>query len=369
MIRLGLIVNPIAGMGGSVALKGTDGDALAKAVSLGAIPKCHQRVVSALSDGAGWNVRWVTCSGAMGEDVLGSLGIDCTAIPGFGERTTGEDTVRAARAMMEEKVDLLIFAGGDGTARDVASVVGEEVAVLGIPGGVKIHSAVFAKTPKLAGDLLRDYVQGVIKETHLAEVMDIDEELFRMGQVRARLFGYMRVPISSRSMQVKKVGRHIENSQVRLEETAASVANSMKRGILYLLGSGSTVRAISDYLGLYGTLLGIDAVLDGKLIGKDLTDGEIGGLTDVHKGEVKIVVSPIGGQGFIFGRGNQQFSPSVIRSVGKSNIIVLATPDKMDELFGRTLLVDTGDESLDSELNGYISVNVGWNRRIIWPVG
>lgn len=369
MIKLGLIVNPIAGMGGSVALKGTDGEALEKAISLGAVPKCHHRVASALSEGDGWNVRWVTCSGKMGEAVLGSLGIDCTVIPSFGDKTTGQDTIRAARAMVEEKVDLLIFAGGDGTARDVASVVGEELPVLGVPGGVKIHSAVFAKTPKLAGGLIRDYVSGNLRETHLAEVMDIDEELFRMGQVRARLFGYMRVPVSGRSMQVKKAGRHIENSQVRLEEAAAFVADSMKRGVLYLLGSGSTVRALSNRLGLEGTLLGVDAFLDGRLIGKDLTEREIGSLLDVNKGEAKIIVSPIGGQGFIFGRGNQQFSPSVIRSVGKSNIIVLATPDKMDELFGRTLLVDTGDETLDRELSGYIPVNVGWNRRIMWPVG
>lgn len=369
MIRIGLIINPIAGMGGSVALKGTDGEALAKARSLGAVPRSHERVVSALSVGIGESVLWITCSGAMGEDTLRSLRMDCKVLPGFGELTTSIDTVTATKMMLDEGIDLLVFAGGDGTARDVASVVGEKTPVLGIPAGVKIHSAVFAKTPKLAGELIREYVKSSVKETQLAEVMDIDEDLFRAGQVNARLFGYMNVPISKRSMQVKKAGRHIESSKVRLEEVSASVVELLKKETLYLLGSGSTVRAISDRLGLDGTLLGIDAVLDRRLVGMDLTEKEILELIGFHRGDVNIVVSPIGGQGFIFGRGNQQFSPAVIKAVGKSNILVLATQEKMDELFGRPLLVDTGDESLDRELCGYVSVFVGWNRRIMWFVG
>ncbi|MDD4836835.1 MAG: ATP-NAD kinase family protein [Dethiosulfovibrio sp.] len=366
MIKIGLIVNPIAGMGGAVALKGTDGEYLDRARAMGAVPKCHERVASALSVLKDQDMRWITCSGPMGGDILRDLGFPHRALPGFGASTTGSDTVTAAEAMLKEDVDLLVFAGGDGTARDVASVVGQRLTVLGIPAGVKIHSAVFAKTPKLAGYAIREYVEGVRRETRPAEVMDIDEDLFRMGQVSARLFGYMNVPVSSRSMQAKKSGRHIDSSKVRLEEVAASVADLMERGTLYLLGSGSTVTAVSARLVMDGTLLGVDAVLDGCLVGKDLCERGLLDLIDRHDGDIKIVVSPIGGQGFIFGRGNQQFSPAVIRAVGKENIVVMATQDKMDDLFGRPLLVDTGDERLDEELCGYVSVFVGWNRKVMW---
>ncbi len=368
---IGLIINPIAGMGGSVALKGTDGEGMAeRARALGAVPHAGARALAAL-EAAGESlgrVRWLTCSGAMGEDICRSAGLPTEVIGRFPPPTRGSDTVEAAGIMAGRGVDLLVFAGGDGTARDVATAVGETVPTLGIPGGVKIHSAVFAQSPSRAGELLADFVAGRVKEFHPAEVMDIDEEAFREGRVEARLFGYLSVPLAPRAMQVRKSGRHRNSRSSELQEAAEAVVETMKDGDLYFLGSGSTVRAVSERLDLEGTLLGVDAVLNGRLVGKDVTENEILKLIGNHGGEAFIVVSPIGGQGFLFGRGNQQFSPSVLRSVGKERIRVVATPDKMEELFGRPLLVDTGDAALDRELSGYYPVIIGYRRKMMCRV-
>jgi predicted polyphosphate/ATP-dependent NAD kinase len=368
---VGFIVNPAAGMGGAVGLKGTDGpEILERAIALGAVPKAMERAISVLRglmdlDG----VRWITCPGPMGEEAFLSLGMDFEVLDGdFAIPTTGRNTAFATEKMIEMNVDLLSFVGGDGTARDVASVIGDRIPVVGIPGGVKLHSAVFAKTPLKAGEILERYIRGRIDDFRLAEVMDIDEEAFRDGRLSASLYGYMRVPVSPEAMQSKKSGRHRESSSFRLKELACYVTSSMDEDVIYLLGSGSTVKGLSDYLGIDGTLLGVDAVIGGRMIGKDMTEEEIRKAIEATSLRVAMILSPIGGQGFLLGRGNQQLSPDIVRSVGREGISVIATPEKMEELFGKPLLVDTGDQELDEELRGFVSVIVGDSRELIWPL-
>lgn len=365
MFKIGLIVNPIAGMGGSVALKGTDGkDVLNKALSLGAFPLSPlrtERVFKYLTDDDK-KFTILTCSGNMGEWELNKSGIDCKCVYYPEADTSSVDTIRAASIMLEKKVDILVFVGGDGTARDIYSVIKDSLPVLGIPAGVKIHSAVYAKSPKYAGELLKSYISGQVKEFHLAEVMDIDEEAFRSGVVKARLFGYMNVPKEPAYMQDRKTGKAPESEAYCVDSLAAYVVDSMDREVLYLIGSGSTTQSVMNRMNLEGTLLGIDAVKNGEVLGRDLTESELFNLVSHHK-EVKLIVTLIGGQGYVFGRGNQQISPRVIRLIGRDNIIIISTPDKLNALFGKPLLVDTGDERLDEDISGYIAVVDGYNHR------
>ncbi len=279
--------------------------------------------------------------------------------------------------MRDAGVDLLLFAGGDGTARDVFNAVGDSVAVLGIPAGVKIHSAVFANTPAAAGDLAALYLQGRREAMRLreAEVMDIDEEAFRAGHVSARLYGYLRVPYQRTLVQSAKAGG-VAGDAAELAGVARDVVNHMAPATLYLLGPGTTTRAIGEALGLPKTLLGVDAVRDRELVGADLSEAQIVALLDRY-GEgarggpapgARIVVTVIGGQGHMFGRGNQQLSPRVIRRVGLERVIVVATQTKLLSLGGGPLLVDTGDPALDAELGGYTKVVTGLGERMMYRV-
>jgi len=489
MKKIGLIINPVAGMGGKVGLKGTDGPAIVeKAVKMGARPEAEAKALLALKallpikD----KIELITCPGPMGEDAalkagfnprlldpqllnsprpqvkstenglpvdlnhstgpglddepsskLGQTGLSSTnknsKTPSLEENTKtpspkentvtpspddlnktpsplrgegrgggekvlsflrasairssdfqdgegrggGEDspllstlpthTEAAAKALAAEPVDLLLFAGGDGTARNVHNALGEatSLTVIGIPAGVKIHSAVYATTPQSAGELARQYLAEGGLPLRQAEVMDIDEDAFREGRLSARLYGYLPVPCSANLMQHLKVGGAASEASI-LEAIAEQVVENMQAGVAYIIGPGSTISPIMEKLGLKNTLLGVDIVRDGKLLAADVGEKEL--LEMIRGQETKIIVTVIGGQGYIFGRGNQQISAAVIRQVGRDNIIVVATKEKILALEHGSLLVDCGDEEVNAMLRGYIRVITGYREELICKV-
>lgn len=369
-MKVGLIVNPVAGLGGSVGLKGTDGGAiLRRARELGAHPRAGERATTALEEvaRAGLAVEIVTCAGAMGEDPALAAGLRPTVVyrPPAGDDTTAQDTRRAARAMVEAGVDLLVFAGGDGTARDVTEAVGEAVPVIAIPAGVKIHSAVYAVNPRAAGDLIVRALRGGISRTREAEVTDVDEEAYRDGRLATRLYGYLRVPADRRLLQSGKVRSHSEDAVA--EDLGRVVAEAMQPGTTYVLGPGTTTRRVARRLGFEGTLLGVDIVRDGRLVAADVGEDRLLDELGAHN-PAWIIVTPIGGQGYLFGRGNQQISGRVVRAVGIDHVIVIATPAKLAELRGRPLLVDTDDEDLNRQFAGHIAVTTGPGQRAMYAV-
>ena len=369
--RLGFIVNPIAGMGGRVGLKGSDSEEiLEKAKELGAQPESPGRAIAALRRISRLkdNIELITYPYEMGESEAKEGGFNPTVIGLIREgNTTSSDTENAAKEMLKLKVDLVLFAGGDGTARDIYNAIGDKVPVLGIPAGVKIHSAAYATSPQHAGELAAMYLDKESSGIRLreAEVMDIDEQAFRENRLSAKLYGYLKVPYERSLVQSAKAGS-VSEGEAAMDAVASDVINNMQNDYLYIIGAGTTLKGIMEKLGLKNTLLGIDAVYNGNLVGSDLNEAQLLKLIEGKK--TKIVVTVIGGQGYIFGRGNQQISAKVIKKVGKENIIVVATTNKILSLRGNPLLVDTGDEEVDNTLTGYIRVITGLNNRIMLRV-
>lgn len=361
-MKLGLIVNPIAGMGGKVGLKGTDGpEILEKALSLGARPEANKKAKTALEQllAIKDKVKFYTYAGNMGEELLNELGFKAFVIGDKKERTDYHDTEVAAKKLLDEGIELLIFAGGDGTARNIFNIVGDQIPVIGIPTGVKIHSAVYANHPRSAGELALKYIAEDL-DIREAEVMDIDEEAFRKGHVSAKLYGYMKIPYEENLMQNQKAGGLAPEEEV-LQGIAERIVEMMEDepNTHFIIGSGTTIRPIMDLLNLPNTLLGIDIVKNKQLIDQDLSEQAI---IDIIKGyKAKIIVSVIGGQGYIFGRGNQQLSGEVIKLVGKENIIIVATKEKLNSLGSQPLLVDTGDEEANKIFNGYMKVIINYS--------
>ncbi len=365
-MRVGLVINPIAGMGGAVGLKGTDTlEVLREAVRRGARPLAQERTEEALraaSDLHGYD--FFTAGGTMGEDVLRRHTSRVTVTYRPAATTSDDDTRAACSAILDAGVDLLMFTGGDGTARDVMDVVDESVPVIGIPSGVKMQSAVFANTPRDAGALLRrTRIENL--PAHRAEVMDIDEEEARMGRISGSLHGYMLTPEEPSLMQPYKLVLGGATEEQHKEAIAKYFVDTMLPGTLYILGPGTTVEAVGRRLGISKTLLGVDLVVDRKLLAKDVDENTILEALEAYP-EARIVVTPIGAQGFIFGRGNQQISHRVIEKVGIRNVMVIATPIKLRET--RTLRVDTGDPELDDEMRGYSKVLIGYAMNQVAPV-
>jgi predicted polyphosphate/ATP-dependent NAD kinase len=352
---LGFIVNPIAGMGGAVGLKGTDGkDILEKAINLGAEPIAPARAEFFLSElnAAKEDIQLVVGAGLMGETEAKKLGYSCKVFGENKEETKSEDTMEIAERIAKRDVDLLIFCGGDGTARDVLSAIDKQVPVLGVPTGVKMHSAVFAVDPKAAARIALKFLRKKLPLWE-AEVMDINEEAFRRGRISARLHGYLLTPYEPTLIQVAKMASPMTRSELRNQAALAIyVIETMKPDIVYIVSAGTTTRTIGDLLDEKKTLLGVDLFCNKKLIAKDVNEKQI--LEKIKEKEAKIIVTPIGGQGFIFGRGNQQISAEVIRQVSLDNIIVIATENKMKSL--KRLRVDTGDTELDAAFRGTINV-------------
>jgi predicted polyphosphate/ATP-dependent NAD kinase len=369
--RVALIVNPVAGMGGRVGLKGSDGEeTLRRARELGATPSAPGRTVETLMGLAPLiaQIELITYPVEMGETESREAGFEPHVIgridPG---RTTAEDTIRAAREMAAMDLDLLLFAGGDGTARDIYKAIGLEVPVVGIPAGVKIHSGVYAINPTRAARLIEMYLRGQVKALKEVEVMDIDEDAFRQGRISARLYGYLKVPLERRLTQgAKAASARGEHEMLAMQSIAEQIVETMETDCLYVIGSGTTPRAIMERLSLKNTLLGIDIIQNGKLVTMDLNEDQI--LDLISDNKAKIIVTPIGGQGYIFGRGNQQLSPNVIKKAGVENVIVIATQSKLNSLKRKPLLVDTGDTEVDNMLRGYMSVVTGYREKMIYKV-
>ena len=369
MKKLGLIINPISGMGGRVGLKGTDGpQILAKAKKLGAKPQSQDRAVEALAKLVFLkdSIELISYPTQMGADAAFHCGFSPKVIGAeTSSNTTAEDTQRAARDMLDIGVDLLLFAGGDGTARDVYCAIEDSMVVLGIPAGVKIHSAVYACNPTTAGELAALYLQDKVRTIREAEVMDIDEESYRKGILSARLYGYLRIPFKKRYVQRLKAGSSASEKYYQ-EAIAFEIVENMSDEFYYIFGPGTTTRSIMEKMNLESSLLGIDLVYKKKLVGKDLNESEL--LNKVKGKSAKLIITPIGGQGFIFGRGNQQISPEVIEHVGKENIIIVATKQKINSLHGSPLLVDTGDKTMNQQLSDYFKVITGYREAIVYKV-
>lgn len=404
--KLGLILNPVAGMGGSVGLAGTD-HLVAEALRRGAAPHAADRVRIALSQllELRENLTVLTYPGPMGGDLASSMGfhtmlltqkaesadsaspLSIHAAPGsfshalsgssnnedtekandetltpsidsaFPFSTTREDTLTLASQLLQEGADLILFAGGDGTAIDVYQAVGLDAPALGIPAGVKIHSPVYGKTPKDAGILAGLWLSGKVTKTREAEVLDIDEEQYRQNVMSTRLFGYLRVPAEKTYVQNRKAPTPLSDTAAS-ESIAQEILRIMEPDVFYLIGAGTTTRAIMELLELPYTLIGVDLICNRKLIANDVYGTNI--LEHIAGHRTKLIVTVTGGQGFLFGRGNQQLIPQVIRQVGKENISIIMTKSKLAELSGQPLLADTPDEELNRELCGYYRVITGY---------
>lgn len=371
MFKLGLIVNPLAGIGGPMGLKGSDGALVAdQAKSEGAKLQSSLRASKALALIEPCRDVTVFCfSGDMGEEAAAAAGLNVRIVgSAVSQQSTATDTIAAAKILKEQGVDLILFAGGDGTARDVFKAVGPGVPVLGIPAGVKMHSGVYAVSPQAAGEILKGLIKGELIDLGLAEVRDIDEDEVRAGVIRSRYYGELLVPREGRFLQhVKSSGREVE--AMVLQDIGADIVEDMEDGILYIVGPGTTPKAIMDELGLENTLLGIDAVENSALVGCDLNEQALREIIAAHDGPVKLIITVIGGQGHILGRGNQQLSPAVINDIGMENIVIVATKTKISELGGRPLLVDSNDTEIDEGLAGYRKIVTGYHDAIMYPVG
>jgi predicted polyphosphate/ATP-dependent NAD kinase len=336
-------------MGGRVGLKGTDGqEILKKALALGAKPVAPTRAEAFLTQlrPAKEHIHLFAGASTMGETEADAMGFAYTPVGEGKTETNAQDTRVASEKMKEAGVDLLVFCGGDGTARDVLKSVDMKVPVLGVPTGVKMHSAVFAVTPAAAARVTANFLWANLPLRE-AEIMDVDEAIFREGRVSAELYGYVLTPYEPNLIQTNKLASPMTEDEVRNQAAIAIyVIENMQPDVLYIVGPGTTTRIIADLLDQKKTLLGVDLFLKKKIIAHDVAEKQI--LNAVKDKTAKIIVTPIGGQGFIFGRGNQQLSPEVIQKVGTENVIVIATESKLRSL--KTLKVDTGDPRLDREL-------------------
>lgn len=369
MSRVGFLSNPIAGMGGRVGLKGTDG-VVREAIELGARPTANEKARETLehirqlllgsSDDI--QIHWVTCSGTMGVEALTDSGFtNLEVVYQTTQLTTDEDTKAAVGAFLNAGVELVLFCGGDGTARDICSVAGQNIPILGIPAGVKMYSGVFGTSAKRTAEILIGYLERRLTLASV-DILDLDEEQYRRGQWAVRLYCSAQTPYEPTFTQAAKMLISERSDTDVKGEIASHLLDDLNANpdVLFLLGPGSTVQSVGDLLGIDKTLLGIDAVADRKIVGKDLNEREILELME-HYPRRRLILSPIGAQGFVLGRGNLQLSPEVIRKIGGENIVVVATPAKL----GRTpvLRFDTGDAVLDTELTerGYLQVITGYH--------
>jgi predicted polyphosphate/ATP-dependent NAD kinase len=366
---LGFVVNPIAGMGGRVGLKGTD-NVVEEAIKKGAEPVSGERALRTLNMLVRARteykreipITWVTVSGNMGADLLERAGFspqEYTVGYECAETTTRKDTQEACREFQERHVELIVFCGGDGTARDIFEVVDARTPIVGIPAGVKMHSGVFGVNPESVAEVIIAFVEGSLGLSDV-EIMDLDEKAYREGEWKIDLHGIAVTPFEDTYIQSAKMMVRGPSEEELKKEIADYILELMEEDTLYILGSGSTLGAVGEELGIDKTLLGIDAVVNRKLVEKDLSEKELLHLLGEYD-HSKLIVSPIGAQGFILGRGNQQLSPAVIKKIGIDNIMVVATPTKL--LQTESLRVDTNDTELDEAFSEkrYFKVITGYH--------
>ncbi len=348
-MRVGFVMNPVAGMGGRVGLKGTDGK-ISEARDRGANPRAPARARRALEElrTLAPNTEILAYDDPMGASLVMEAGFDpsITGSPAGpttpAEATTGSpDTVTAVLEFLDRDVDLILFVGGDGTATDIAAAIeGAQTPVLGVPAGVKVYSSVFAVSPEAAAE-----VASTFDRTERREVLDIDEDDYRNGEVNPQLRGVSHVPVADNLQSSKQTGGGT------VESMAEGIAGSFQDGVTYVLAPGSTIGAIKQRLEFMPSPIGVDIWRDGDVVSRDATETEI--LQSLGE-KNRIVVSPIGGQGFIFGRGNPQLSPAVI---SQCDVTIVASRAKLDNL--RVLRVDSDDPDLDERLSGWWKVQVG----------
>ncbi|MGY5871266.1 MAG: ATP-NAD kinase family protein [Candidatus Thorarchaeota archaeon] len=367
-MQVGLLVNPIAGMGGRVGLKGTDG-VVDEAIKRGATPIAPGRALEFLQTLESLHMdssrlELVVCPNQMGEDVTQSVGLSYSvADVTVTERTDSEDTKNCVQSLYKAGVRLLVFVGGDGTARDVLDTITEnnldDLLVIGVPSGVKMYSGIFVVTPADAAEVVRLVLEGGAGVAEF-EIMDADEEAFRQDRFIIKLYGYMNGPsVPARFQGAKQASPETVNEHEAQEAIAKYVIEQMIPDGTYILGPGTTVKTVTDMLDVKKTTLGVDVYQNGTME-QDVNEARIIELVEDFS-KTWIVVSPIGHQGMLFGRGNQQISPGVIERVGKEHIFVISTPSKLRGIDGETLKVDTGDSSVDELLRGYIRVITDYN--------
>jgi len=374
--RLGLVINPLAGLGGPAGLKGSDHqDTALLAHERGVSSVVNERVGIVLSDlkdrlgNSGHRLQIITASGAMGE-------MACTPFNDFfkveivyssPERTTAHDTLNAARLIKAQCVDLLVFAGGDGTARDVYQAIGEGLAVLGLPAGVKMHSGVFAVTPKAVASVIQSLMNHRLVSARMAEVRDIDEQAFSQGRVSTQYFGEMLIPDDQLLVQCVKCSGMIED-ELMLDELCAFITEDLEDDTLYVLGSGGTLKALKSTMGIEKpTLLGVDVWYQGEVVAHDVHETQLYDLVQQYS-KVRILLSIIGGQGVILGRGNQQISPRIIEYVGLDKLQFLATQSKILALEGKPLRIDSGSDELDLKLSGFHKILCAYDDALLYEV-
>lgn len=372
---IGLVINPVAGVGGPAGLAGSDGaDVQRLAVARGAHARAQERAGDALRVLASRHpgITIVTAAGAMGADAVRASGlvpaIVYTPAGGDAGTTDAGDTSRAAAAVCSAGADLVLAVGGDGTLRDVSAGLAEGArtpAALGVPAGVKMYSPVFAVSPAAAGAIAADWVNGGGLPVAEREVLDIDEAAMRHARVEPQLYALLPVPLRPDRTQARK-------SPTPASEAAAVVAAArgvialMRPGIRYLLGPGGTTAEIARQLGVDGSPLGVDVVLDGELRVRGASEQQL--LAEIGLGPARAVVTVIGGQGFLLGRGNQQLSAAVLRILGRDPLLVVAPEQKLLDLRGGPLLVDTGDAELDATLAGHVRVITGVGTSSLYAV-
>jgi len=372
--QVGFVVNPIAGMGGRVGLKGTDGRAT-EAIAKGAKPVSPERAREMLRAlkllKAAAEIRWVTCKGPMGSDLLAAEGFPPSSYEVVTEPrvpTSAEDTKAACREFEQRGAELIVFCGGDGTCRDVIDVVDARLPILGIPAGVKMHSGVFGIHPATVATILDGWLQGYLRVGD-AEVLDVDEEAYRRGEWVVRLYGTAKTLVEPALVQTGKMLFAEVSDDAMKDEIADHVKELVvsEPDTLFLLGPGSTLEQIAKRLGVEKTVLGVDAVAGGKLVGEDLDEAGILRLLDKFP-KAKLIVSPIGAQGFVLGRGNLQLSPAVVRRISVPSVIVVATPAKLNAT--PVLRVDTGEPPLDREFakREYLFVVIGYRTSKLHPI-
>ena len=371
IFRLGLLVNPLAGIGGPAALKGSDHpDTLEHARARGVELRAEQRAKEMLSELAELlpQIKIITASGAMGENACHQFEpADMQLVYQSPEQSSAQDTFDAARCIQQQRVDLLVFVGGDGTARDVFRAIGSEQTVLGLPAGVKMHSAVFAVTPKAVASIIESMLNHRLVAARMAEVRDIDEQAFVQGQVKTRYFGEMLIPDDQLLVQSVKCSGLLDD-ELMLDELCAYLQETLDPGCLYILGSGGTLKRLKETLGINEpTLLGVDIWYQGKLIAKDAHEQQIFALIQDYPC-CKIMLSVIGGQGVVLGRGNQQISPRIIEHCGIDSVQFISTQSKLLALEGRPLKVDSGSNALNKKLAGYHKIICGYEDFVLYEI-